>query len=172
MNLFLMNSKNSIGGLSHSLIQTLVAAGKKVATAESCTGGWIAKALTDVPGSSACFEYGVVSYSDGAKESVLGVSHQTLVERGAVSEPTVREMAKGVLQLSAADIAVAVSGVAGPGGGSDEKPVGTVYFAWSMRTSSGVKTDTDQRHFGGDRDSVRLQTVIHALAGLQERLHG
>lgn len=165
-----MRTKNDIASLSQTLVDTLSATGMKVTTAESCTGGWIAKALTDVPGSSACFEYGIISYSDGAKESVLGVSHQILLDNGAVSEPTVREMAKGALRMSGADVAVAVSGVAGPGGGSEEKPVGTVCFAWGMRASPDARIDTEQRHFDGDRDSVRSQTVIHALAALQERL--
>jgi nicotinamide-nucleotide amidase len=141
-----------------------------VATAESCTGGWIAKALTDVPGSSGCFGYGIVSYSNGAKESMLGVKSRTLAEHGAVSEPVVREMAQGTLRLSGADIAVAVSGIAGPDGGSDDKPVGTVWFAWSIRGLGGVTTDTDLRRFEGNRDSIRMQTVIHGLYGIRERL--
>ena len=121
---------------------------RAVATAESCTGGWIAKALTDVPGSSGCFGYGIVS----------------------VSEPVVREMAEGTLRLSGADISVAVSGVAGPDGGSDEKPVGTVWFAWSVRGPGGITTDTDLQRFAGNRDSIRMQTVIHGLEGVKGRL--
>ena len=144
--------------------------GKTVTTAESCTGGWIAKALTDVAGSSACFAYGIVSYSNGAKESLLGVAKQTLVDNGAVSEATVAAMASGALSLSGADMSVAVSGVAGPGGGSDEKPVGTVCFAWASRDAGHSAVATEVKHFSGDRDSVRSQTVEHALAGIQERL--
>ena len=143
---------------------------RAVATAESCTGGWIAKALTDVPGSSGCFAYGIVSYSNGAKESILGVRNSTLAEHGAVSEPVVREMAEGSLRLSGADISVAVSGVAGPDGGSDEKPVGTVWFAWSVRGPGGITTDTDLQRFAGNRDSIRMQTVIHGLEGVKGRL--
>jgi nicotinamide-nucleotide amidase len=143
---------------------------RAVATAESCTGGWIAKALTDVPGSSGCFGYGIVSYSNGAKESILGVSDRTLAEHGSVSEPVVREMAEGTLRLSGADISVAVSGVAGPDGGSDEKPVGTVWFAWSVRGPGGITTDTDLQRFAGNRDSIRMQTVIHGLEGVKGRL--
>lgn len=165
-----MSSNNEIGSLAHSVVGELSAAGKTVTTAESCTGGWIAKALTDVAGSSACFAYGIVSYSNGAKESLLGVTNQTLVDRGAVSEQTVSEMARGALNLSGADIAVAVSGVAGPDGGSDEKPVGTVCFAWAVRKLSDIKVETDQQCFGGDRDSVRSQTVVHALSGVHERM--
>ncbi|HSN51164.1 MAG TPA: nicotinamide-nucleotide amidohydrolase family protein [Woeseiaceae bacterium] len=158
----------------HELASTLVAElnrnKKAVVTAESCTGGWLAKALTDVPGSSGCFGYGIVSYSNGAKESMLGVHNRTLAEHGAVSEAVVREMAEGALRLSGADIAVAVSGVAGPDGGSDEKPVGTVWFAWSMRRPGGVTTDTDLRRFEGNRERIRMQTVIHGLKGVRGRL--
>jgi nicotinamide-nucleotide amidase len=159
----------TINELATRLVGELNRKGKAVATAESCTGGWIAKALTDVPGSSGCFGYGIVSYSNGAKESMLGVKSRTLAEHGAVSEPVVREMAQGTLRLSGADIAVAVSGIAGPDGGSDDKPVGTVWFAWSIRGLGGVTTDTDLRRFEGNRDSIRMQTVIHGLYGIRER---
>jgi nicotinamide-nucleotide amidase len=160
----------AINELATTLVGELNRRKKAVATAESCTGGWIAKALTDVPGSSGCFGYGIVSYSNGAKESILGVKNQTLAEHGAVSEPVVREMAEGTLQLSGADISVAVSGVAGPDGGSAEKPVGTVWFAWSIRGRGGITTDTQLRRFEGNRESIRMQTVIHGLRGVQGRL--
>lgn len=165
-----MSEDQAIHELSRSLVAELTAAAKSVATAESCTGGWIAKALTDVPGSSACFGYGIVSYSNGAKESMLGVGNGVLNENGAVSEPVVRAMAEGALNLSGADIAVAVSGVAGPDGGSDDKPVGTVWFAWSARGPAGVATDSDVQRFEGNRECVRLQSVIHGLRGVQRRL--
>lgn len=165
-----MPEDQTIHELSTGVVHELSAAGKAVSTAESCTGGWIAKALTDVSGSSSCFAYGIVSYSNGAKESMLGVQNETLVKNGAVSEPTVREMAEGALRLSGADISVAVSGVAGPDGGSDEKPVGTVWFAWSLRGPKGITTETDLQHFEGDRTSVRMQTVIHGLRGVRGRL--
>ena len=160
----------AISELAIALVGELNRNNKAVATAESCTGGWIAKALTDVPGSSGCFGYGIVSYSNGAKESILGVENRTLAEHGAVSEPVVREMAEGTLRLSGADISVAVSGVAGPDGGNDEKPVGTVWFAWSMRGPRGITTDTDLQRFEGNRESVRMQTVIHGLKGVRGRL--
>lgn len=156
--------------LASALVRELAAAGKMVATAESCTGGWISKAITDVPGSSAIFAYGIVSYSNGAKESLLGVNSATLEKNGAVSAAVVEEMATGVLNLSGSDIAVAVSGVAGPDGGSQEKPVGTVWFAWAVRSGAGVRTDTTQQQFSGDRDLVRELTVAHALQGVRERL--
>ena len=165
-----MADAESITTLAAALVADLIGAGRTVATAESCTGGWIAKALTDVSGSSAAFGYGVVSYSNAAKASLLGVAESTLQEHGAVSEAVVTEMAAGVLHLSGADLAVAVSGIAGPDGGTDQKPVGTVWLAWAASTSGGPAVDTERRVLDGDRDSVRKQTVILALQGLRERL--
>jgi nicotinamide-nucleotide amidase len=165
-----MAQADSINTLAEALVAELLAAGMTVTTAESCTGGWIAKALTDIAGSSACFGYGIVSYSNGAKESLLGVRPETLSEHGAVSRAVVREMAEGALSLSGADIAAAVSGVAGPDGGSDEKPVGTVWFAWARRHKGKRLVDAEKRLLKGDRDSVRGQTVIIALQGIRERL--
>lgn len=165
-----MADHESILKLSEALVAGLVSSGKMVATAESCTGGWIAKAITDVAGSSEIFAYGIVSYSNGAKESLLGVKLGTLEANGAVSAAVVEEMAKGVLNLSGSDIAVAVSGVAGPDGGSEEKPVGTVWFAWAIRNGSAVTIDTQRQHFTGDRDLVRELTVVHALQGVRERI--
>lgn len=160
----------AIHDLATSLVEELSAAGKVVCTAESCTGGWIAKAITDVPGSSAAFSYGIVSYSNGAKESMLGVHNLTLEEHGAVSEQTVREMAEGALNISGADIAIAVSGVAGPDGGTEEKPVGTVWFAWAARGPQGIATEAELQRFSGDRDSIRGQTVKHGIDGVRRRL--
>ncbi len=128
-----MADKENLYALSAALVTALAAAGKTVTTAESCTGGWLAKAITDIPGSSAVFGYGVVSYSNGAKASLLGVDAGTLETHGAVSAEVVAEMANGALGLSAAEMAVAVSGVAGPSGGSEDKPVGTVWFAWAWK---------------------------------------
>ena len=160
----------AINELATALVGELNRSKKSVATAESCTGGWIAKALTDVPGSSGCFGYGVVSYSNGAKESILGVGNPTLEENGSVSEPVVREMAEGALNLSGADISVAVSGIAGPDGGSKEKPVGTVWFAWSVREGAKHRIETDCKHFDGDREAIRELTVAYALQGILERI--
>lgn len=165
-----MSDLDKINALAAGLIGELIVAGKSAATAESCTGGWIAKALTDISGSSQCFGYGIVSYSNGAKESMLGVNPETLVRHGAVSEAVVSEMASGVLALSGADFSVAVSGVAGPDGGSDDKPVGTVWLAWAVRSGSETSINTNLQHFSGDRHGVRSQTVIVALQGLRERL--
>ena len=165
-----MTHPESISALSEALVSELLAAGKTVSTAESCTGGWIAKSLTDNSGSSGCFAYGLVSYSNGAKESLLGVNPATLNEHGAVSEATVREMADGALQLSGADFAAAVSGIAGPDGGSEEKPVGTVWFAWAKRSANKSVIDAEKRLLKGDRDEIRAQTVVIALQGIRERL--
>lgn len=165
-----MADKENLYALSAALVTALAAAGKTVTTAESCTGGWLAKAITDIPGSSAVFGYGVVSYSNAAKASLLGVDTGTLEKHGAVSAEVVAEMANGALCLSAAEMAVAVSGVAGPSGGSEDKPVGTVWFAWAWKGRVSVKTETQCMHFSGDRDTVRRQTVMRALHGLIERI--
>jgi nicotinamide-nucleotide amidase len=165
-----MADHEAIFKLAAALVAELAATGKTVSTAESCTGGWVSKAITDVPGSSAVFAYGIVSYSNGAKESLLGVRPQTLQDHGAVSEAVVGEMATGALGLSGADIAVAVSGVAGPDGGSPDKPVGTVWFAWATRAGAKVHSDACCKKFDGDRDLVRELTVVHALQGVRERI--
>lgn len=143
--------------------QSLKRKGVMVATAESCTGGWIGQAITMVPGSSAWFDRGFVTYTNLAKQEMLGVKPASLASRGAVSEQVVREMSRGALARSRARVSVAVSGVAGPGGGSPGKPVGTVCFAWA-RKGAGVTTET--RRFRGDRDEVRRRCVQHALKGL------
>jgi nicotinamide-nucleotide amidase len=149
--------------LAERLGAALAARGAKVTAAESCTGGWIAAAITDVPGSSAWFDRGFVTYSNAAKRAALGVSAQTLLARGAVSEQTVLEMVDGALRESGAQFCVAVSGVAGPGGGTAEKPVGTVWIAWGA--ADGTRTARRFR-FAGDRESVRRAAVAAALAGL------
>jgi nicotinamide-nucleotide amidase len=141
----------------------LAAKSARIAVAESCTGGWIAKSLTDLPGSSAWFGYGVVTYSDEAKRTWLGVSPETLAAQGAVSEDVAEQMATGVRLASAAEIAVAVTGIAGPDGGTKEKPVGTVCFAWA---GPGVQLLSKTRRFSGDREAIRRQSVVAALEGV------
>jgi len=138
----------------------------QLATAESCTGGLIAAACTDLAGSSVWFERGFVSYSNAAKTELLGVPADLIETHGAVSEPVVRAMVEGALRCSRAQVAVAVTGVAGPGGGSPDKPVGTVWFGWA--TPDGVVTD--KRCFEGDRQQVREATVQHALVRLKQLL--
>jgi nicotinamide-nucleotide amidase len=165
-----MADHDSIQKLAQALVNELKESGKAVATAESCTGGWVSKAITDIAGSSAVFGYGIVTYSNGAKESIVGVQNKTLEEYGAVSAEVVEEMAKGTLRLSGADIAVAVSGVAGPDGGTDEKPVGAVWFAWAVRDGTKALVDTRLEQFSGDRELVREASVAYALQGLRERI--
>ncbi|GAC1497331.1 MAG: nicotinamide-nucleotide amidase [Steroidobacteraceae bacterium] len=139
---------------------------RRVATAESCTGGWIAKALTDIAGSSQWFTEGLIAYSNESKIQRLGVSHAVLQSRGAVSEATARAMAAGALKRCRADLAVAVTGIAGPGGAAPGKPVGTVWIAWGERRGRVVRVAVQLKHFRGDRDSVRRKTVQVALQGL------
>ncbi|MES9963404.1 MAG: nicotinamide-nucleotide amidase [Candidatus Sedimenticola sp. 20ELBAFRAG] len=149
--------------LAGRLGERLAAKGLVMAAAESCTGGWIAKAMTDIAGSSGCFDRGFVTYSNEAKQEMLGVTRSTLEKHGAVSEETVGEMVRGALVNSRASVAVAVSGIAGPGGGTAEKPVGTVCFAWGVE---GRVSDIATHQFTGDREAVRRQAVISALNGV------
>jgi nicotinamide-nucleotide amidase len=148
------------------LADLLRARGLMLATAESCTGGLIAGACTDLSGSSDWFERGFVSYSNAAKTELLGVPAALIEAHGAVSEPVARAMAEGAVARSHAQLSVAVTGVAGPTGGSAEKPVGTVWFGWSVAGQS----HTEHMRFAGDRAAVRQATVRHALAGLLARL--
>jgi len=140
-----------------------------VATAESCTGGWIAKALTDIAGSSQWFTEGFVTYSNEAKVKRLGVLRSVLERDGAVSEATVRAMAIGALRRTQAQLAVAVTGIAGPCGAVPGKPVGTVWIGWALRQGNRVRVDVELKHFRGDRESVRRKTVRVALGGLLDR---
>ena len=140
--------------------------GAQLVTAESCTGGWVAQAVTAVSGSSAWFERGFVAYSNAAKEDLLDVRAETLARYGAVSAETARELALGALRHSKGTIAVAVTGVAGPTGGTAAKPVGLVCFAWA--TGTGVRSESQR--FVGDRESVRRQSVLRALEGVLEAL--
>ncbi len=147
--------------------RVLKASGRILVTAESCTGGWVAEAVTMVPGSSEWFERGFITYSNLAKQEMLGVQAATLELHGAVSEQTVRQMVAGALARSLGDVALAVSGVAGPGGGTTAKPVGMVCLAWGLR---GGKPIAVTRHFPGDREAVRRHSVIAALEGLVKTL--
>jgi len=152
--------------LARQLAGLLLARGQMMASAESCTGGMIAATCTDLAGSSAWFERGFVTYSNASKTELLGVPAALIAEHGAVSEPVVRAMAQGALQHSHAQVSVAVTGVAGPGGGSAGKPVGSVWFGWA--TPAGVVTQLC--HFEGDRHQVRQASVQHALQRLVDLL--
>ncbi len=149
--------------LAEQLGDALLRRGWRVAVAESCTGGWVAKCLTDIAGSSGWFDRGFVTYSNAAKRDMLGVSRETLDADGAVSERTVLAMATGALAHSEADVALAISGIAGPGGAVPGKPVGTVCFAWAVKDKL---PQADTQHFSGDREAVRRQSVAHGLRGL------
>ena len=149
--------------LSQQLANALLQQQKQLAVAESCTGGWLAKCLTDIAGSSQWFERGFVTYSNLAKQEMLGVLPTTLEQEGAVSEAVVREMATGVLSHSAADLSIAISGIAGPGGAVPGKPVGTVCFGMAEKDEH---LQSDTKHFEGDREAVRRQSVAHALTRL------
>jgi len=152
--------------LCEQLASTLLARGWMVATAESCTGGMIAARCTDLSGSSQWFERGFVTYSNAAKSELLGVPAELIAQHGAVSEPVARAMAGGAVRHAHAQVSVAVTGIAGPTGGSTDKPVGTVWFAWCVNE----QLSSEQRVFEGDRAAIREATVVHALQGLLKRL--
>jgi nicotinamide-nucleotide amidase len=167
-------SDRELFALCERLGKALLVAKWRMATAESCTGGWVAKACTDVAGSSGWFECGFITYSNAAKVRDVGVSEQTLAEHGAVSEATVREMAAGALRRAAemrisepyrtqTHVAVAISGIAGPDGGTAEKPVGTVWFGLAVRRGAEWVVTAEQQLFSGDRESVRRRSVRRAL---------
>lgn len=153
--------------LGHGVADLLIARGLTIVSAESCTGGWIAKVLTDIAGSSSWFECGVVAYSYEAKEALLGVQPQTLERTGAVSQETCVEMVSGALARYGATVAVAVTGIAGPTGATPGKPVGTVWIGWKRR---GGYAHAELFHFEGDREAVRRQTVAAALEGVRRIL--
>ena len=165
----MIESDAQLKRLAERVGRHLLKARRHAATAESCTGGWIAKALTDIAGSSCWFSEGFVTYSDEAKERQLGVPRTVLRRHGAVSEATVRAMAAGALRRSGAQIAVAVTGIAGPGGAVPGKPVGTVWLGWATRHSGAIRVATVLRRFRGNRETVRRKTVRAALMGLIKR---
>jgi len=159
----MMTSENEIYSLAGQVGSILSQLGQKLAAAESCTGGWVCQAVTDVAGSSAWFDRGFVTYTNLAKQELLGVPEAVLDSHGAVSLETVQAMAAGALRNSQADCVLAVSGIAGPTGATPGKPVGTVWFAWQRRNGVCV---TARRQFDGDRQSVRKQAVAVALQGV------
>jgi nicotinamide-nucleotide amidase len=160
------NTDLDLAALAARVGRRLLSSELDMATAESCTGGWIAKSLTDIPGSSQWFIEGFVTYSNDSKQRRLGVSRAILQTQGAVSEAAVRAMARGAVERSGARMAVAVTGIAGPGGAVPGKPVGTVWLGWAQRRGRTIHVATQLRHFRGDRDAVRRKTVRAALEGL------
>ena len=163
-----MNNDSDIFKHSVMVSQHLLESQRQLVTAESCTGGWIGKALTDIPGSSRWYRGGVIVYSNELKQQLLGVSEQTLITHGAVSDAVVREMATGALEHLAGDIAVAISGIAGPDGAQPGKPVGTVWIAWAWRHGQAVHVNARLKLFTGDREEVRRRSVLAALQGVGE----
>ena len=164
-----MVSDAELDELAARVGQKLRAAERRLVTAESCTGGWVAKALTDVPGSSQWFGEGFVTYSNEAKTRTLGVPRSILVREGAVSAGTARAMARGALRRTGADLAVAVTGIAGPDGAVPGKPVGTVWFCWAVREGRRVRLAAERRLFRGNRDAVRRKAVAVALSSMLRR---
>ena len=162
-----MTVESEIGVLVEKLASALQSKNWRLVVAESCTGGWISKVCTDLAGSSAWFDRGFISYSYPAKVEMLGVDSETLETQGAVSAAIAAQMALGARKHSGVEAALAVTGIAGPGGGTADKPVGTVWFAWSLE---GYKVSTEAVLFDGDRKVIRQNTVLHALEGLLQRL--
>jgi len=163
------NDDEALSMLATALAAELKMLGRRLVTAESCTGGWIAKVCTDLPGSSEWFERGLVSYSNEAKTELMGVKPSDIHRFGAVSEEVAAAMARGAVENSRADVSVSISGIAGPSGGTPDKPVGTVCFGWAL---PGDRVETEVHHFGGSRDEVRRTSVAAALEGLLQRLAG
>jgi len=163
----MLEFESQIDSLLKEIAGILVSRNWRMATAESCTGGWIAKSCTDVAGSSAWFDRAYVTYSYRAKEQMLGVSHADLVKYGAVSDEIALQMATGARQHSGVAVIVSATGIAGPGGGMPGKPVGLVHFGWCIGDRPAV---CDSVVFKGDRNSVRQQTVVHALDGIASRI--
>ena len=163
-----MNS--SIASLIQQLAQILLAKGFKIALAESCTGGLLAAHLTSLAGSSDWFERGFVTYSNQAKEESIGVPKKLIERYGAVSEEVAKAMAEGVLKNSLAQVSVAITGIAGPGGGSANKPVGMVCFAWGMRVADQIQTHSQTKQFSGDRQSIREEACVYAIESLLAQL--
>ena len=163
-----MISDNDLYKLSAKVGHALLESKRRLVTAESCTAGWIAKAITDIEGSSAWFLGGVVAYDNSIKQGLLGVTPATLEVHGAVSDATVQEMAVGALETLGGEIAVAVSGIAGPSGGQPGKPVGTVWFGWAWRHGQAVHHRTRLKIIEGSREEIRRRSVSTALNGLLE----
>lgn len=159
-----MNVEHGIHLAAEQAVARLLNHGLVLTTAESCTGGWVAKAITDIPGTSAVLDRGFVTYTNASKHELLDVPEEILETHGAVSEATVRALAEGALQHSQAQTSLAVSGIAGPTGGTPDKPVGTVWFAWAIKARPTV---AEVQHFTGERHNVRAQAVIHALNGIR-----
>ena len=165
---YIMNSDGDVFKLAIEVGEHLSKTARQLVTAESCTGGWVGKALTDIPGSSSWYLGGVVAYSNVLKHNLLNVADETLAIHGAVSDAVVREMAIGALEQLGGQLSVAISGIAGPDGAQPGKPVGTVWIAWAWRHGQAVHVNARLKIFSGDREDVRRRSVAAALHGILE----
>lgn len=165
-----MQEKDKLIKLSSQVIDLALKAQKIIITAESCTGGLVAKSLTDIPGSSSAFSHGIITYSDNAKMMILDVKKTLLEEHGAVSEQVASMMAKSALNENISYVSTAITGIAGPTGASNNKPIGTVWFAWGYYKENQIVIDTQHNYFDGDRAKIRFESTLMALTGLEKRL--
>ena len=170
MSRFVMNKKDKLHEIADRVVSLASQLKKIIVTAESCTGGLVAKAITDIPGSSYCFSHGFVTYSDTAKSTLLGINSLLIKDNGAVSKIVAERMAKNTLRDNTVDISVAITGIAGPTGGTLEKPVGTVWLAWGYYIDNQIIIDTQHYCFNGDRNTIRFESAIEALIGLEKRM--
>ena len=165
-----MADNNSIQEIARNVVKNAINCEVNLSVAESCTGGLISKLITDIPGSSNCFSHGLVTYSDDAKTKLLGINTEDLLRFGAVSEFTAKKMAERVAKINNSDFSLAVTGIAGPTGGTVEKPVGTVWIAWGVKIQDKFALESELFVFSGDRNEIRNQSAIKALLGINERI--
>ena len=165
-----MADNNSIQEIARNVVKNAINCEVNLSVAESCTGGLISKLITDIPGSSNCFSQGLVTYSDDAKTKLLGINTEDLLRFGAVSEFTAKKMAERVASINNSDFSLAVTGIAGPSGGTVEKPVGTVWIAWGVKIQDKFVLESELFVFSGDRNEIRNQSAIKALLGINERI--
>ena len=165
-----MADNNSIQEIARNVVKNAINCEVNLSVAESCTGGLISKLITDIPGSSNCFSQGLVTYSDDAKSKLLGINTEDLLRFGAVSEFTAKKMAERVAKINNSDFSLAVTGIAGPTGGTVEKPVGTVWIAWGVKIQDKFVLESELFVFSGDRNEIRNQSAIMALLGINERI--
>lgn len=165
-----MADNNSIQEIARNVVKNAINCEVNLSVAESCTGGLISKLITDIPGSSNCFSQGLVTYSDDAKSKLLGINTEDLLRFGAVSDFTAKKMAERVAKINNSDFSLAVTGIAGPSGGTVEKPVGTVWIAWGVKIQDKFILESELFVFSGDRNEIRNQSAIKALLGINERI--
>ena len=165
-----MADNNSMQEIARNVVKNAINCEVNLSVAESCTGGLISKLITDIPGSSNCFSQGLVTYSDDAKSKLLGINTEDLLRFGAVSEFTAKKMAERVAKINNSDFSLAVTGIAGPSGGTVEKPVGTVWIAWGVKIQDKFILESELFVFSGDRNEIRNQSAIKALLGINERI--